>query len=346
MTTPCYDFNQLFTPPDNAPSQDPCSAPIVREGGFLDPTGRTTRVFRHSDHKFEWTRDEFKGWCASQAEEWEYDVECGAIGRSTDPDPWGRDHTPSGEPLRATFTAIFRRRADRHHPPGTPVDSDPDPGSETTTRAHQPILTAAHPAHPSSHAPLPLDQIRDAVQERMLDRRDGDTAEVYDLWADGGALARACGGELEVLFAAVDALVSGTRDWEWDGAGRSRWRRRIVWHGYAEQEREREPLTWPETVPVDEDSPQEEDEVSIENSAWENQESGEQFDWEAGVENGKPDFGWGRIVNDQMVIPGGDDWNRDAEGWGSPPPVRAELDGWGDWDEQQGGEIKLDAGGW
>ena len=335
MTTPCYDFNQLFTPPEDAPSQDgPRSSPIVREGGFLDPTGRTTRVFRHSDHKFEWTRDEFQSWCASQAEQWGYDVECRAIGRATDPDPWGRDVTPSGEPLRATFTAIFRRRADRHPAPATTrADSDPGPGP--CAHHHELVLATAHPAHPSSHRPLPRAHIRAAVQERLLARRDGPAGEVYDLWADD-AVARACGGALDALFAALDALVCETAtrgEWAWDGAGRSRWRRRIVWHGYAA--RERELPAWQETVPVDEeDGPQEEDEGSVEDSPWENGEAGEQLDWESGVENNKPDLGWG------------DDWNRDIEGWGSPPPVRAELDGWGDWDEQKVGEIKLDAGGW
>ena len=33
--------------------------------GFLDPTGRTERVFRHSDHKLEMTEQEFRDWCES-----------------------------------------------------------------------------------------------------------------------------------------------------------------------------------------------------------------------------------------------------------------------------------------
>ena len=374
ITTPCYDFNQLFTPP-GAPAH------TVRAGGFLDPTGRTARVFRHSDHKFEWTRAEFARWCAAQAAQWGYDVACGALGRAVDADPWGRDVAPpGGDPPRATLTAIFRRRADRHPPSATRVGSEPqsqsqshsepepEPGREPAPCAHHRVVDTAHPAHPASRAPLPHAQIRAALQAGLLARRDGPAGEVYDLWAGAGAdaaLARACGGQLEALFAAVDAAVAASdadtdtdtdaREWAWDGAGRSRWRRRIVWHGYAERARELElelelerarELEMPgEEGDGDgdgEDGPREDDEVSVgvEDSPWENTEAGEEFDWAAGVENGMPDVGWGPIGNDR------NEWDRDGEeGWGSPPPVRAELDGWGDWDEQQVGEIKLD-GGW
>jgi hypothetical protein len=341
MTTPCYDFNQLFTPPEDLSSQVPPHGnspihasypPIVREGGFLDPTGRTTRVFRHSDHKFEWTHDEFKNWCISQAEQWGYDVQYGGIGRAIDPDPWGRDFSPSGEPLRATFTAIFRRRDDRHQPPTTLLNS-------VTTTSHQLILDIEHPAHSSSNKPLSLDDIRGAMQECILDRCDGNSIEVYDLWGND-ALAVACGGSLETLFASVDTLVCKTSDWEWDGAGRSRWRRRIVWNGYTERQRE-----LPKEMgisPVEEDTSQEEVGVFSEESSWNNQEGGDQSVWETGVDNNSP----GLTLDDQEASPGGGAWNRDADGWGSPQRVQTELDDWGDWDEKQLGELKRDASVW
>jgi 3' terminal RNA ribose 2'-O-methyltransferase Hen1 len=44
------------------------------------PAGR----FRHSDHRFEWTREEFCAWCSRQCERFRYDVEYHAIG---DEDP-------------------------------------------------------------------------------------------------------------------------------------------------------------------------------------------------------------------------------------------------------------------
>jgi 3' terminal RNA ribose 2'-O-methyltransferase Hen1 len=40
--------------------------------------------FRHGDHRFEWTREEFRTWCARQCERFRYDVEYHAIG---DEDP-------------------------------------------------------------------------------------------------------------------------------------------------------------------------------------------------------------------------------------------------------------------
>ena len=46
VTTPSYTSSARFT----------ASARLV---GYPDPTGRTDRIFRHHDHKFEWTREEF-----------------------------------------------------------------------------------------------------------------------------------------------------------------------------------------------------------------------------------------------------------------------------------------------
>lgn len=40
--------------------------------------------FRHGDHRFEWTREEFRAWCARQCERFRYEVEFHAIG---DEDP-------------------------------------------------------------------------------------------------------------------------------------------------------------------------------------------------------------------------------------------------------------------
>ena len=356
LTTPCYDFNQLFTPPANLQPQDLSpdssvharSPPIVREGGFLDPTGRTTRVFRHSDHKFEWTRDEFTRWCTSQAEQWGYDVECGGLGRAMDADPWGRDlapHSADGgahpHPLRATSTAVFRRRADRAH-------AGPETNTTTTTTAHERILALAHAAHPASNRPKPPSEIRAAVQACLRSAGAG-AAEVADLWVDD-ALACACGGTLEALFAAVDGAGAGADECVWDGdeedgAGRSRWRRRIVWRGYAEWERERareqarEQEHLPTGVPLHEEG--EGDEVSLEDSPWANEDWPDQSDWGTRVDNSnsKADVGWNVVMDDRE---GGGDWNRDADAnsWGSP-----ELDGWGDWDEEQCGETSRNSSG-
>ncbi|PWN40424.1 hypothetical protein IE81DRAFT_222175 [Ceraceosorus guamensis] len=72
ITTPDYNFNLNFHPEwENATSQ---------AGGFPDPTGRTDRRFRHDDHKFEWTSQEFQHYCEGVASEHGYTVSFGGVG--------------------------------------------------------------------------------------------------------------------------------------------------------------------------------------------------------------------------------------------------------------------------
>ena len=54
-------------------------------------------TFRHSDHRFEWTREEFRAWCARQAERFGYSVEYSPI---------GDEHALTGPP---TQLALFSR---------------------------------------------------------------------------------------------------------------------------------------------------------------------------------------------------------------------------------------------
>ncbi|KAK0570136.1 hypothetical protein OC861_000278 [Tilletia horrida] len=67
LTTPNYAFNVHFPRTDTQPGVD-------------DPTGRTERKFRHPDHKFEWTTEEFREWCERAAERFGYEVEIGGLG--------------------------------------------------------------------------------------------------------------------------------------------------------------------------------------------------------------------------------------------------------------------------
>ncbi|KAG9102432.1 hypothetical protein FS749_000022 [Ceratobasidium sp. UAMH 11750] len=91
LTTPNYTFNARFHPPG------------VPRKGFPDPTGKTTRVFRHSDHKREWTVPEFTEWCREAADLHGYDVTLDGVGVPTEPDPFGR------ELGYASQTAVFVR---------------------------------------------------------------------------------------------------------------------------------------------------------------------------------------------------------------------------------------------
>ncbi|KAL7423523.1 hypothetical protein Q5752_001103 [Cryptotrichosporon argae] len=90
VTTPNFDFNAKFQRGEEL-------------RGFKDPTGRTARVFRHSDHKLEMTRDEFREWAQAAAADWGYSVELSGVGLSSSPSFY-----PDGEPVYASQTAVFR----------------------------------------------------------------------------------------------------------------------------------------------------------------------------------------------------------------------------------------------
>lgn len=53
--------------------------------------------FRHGDHRFEWTRSEFEGWCRAIGDRWGYDPELFGIGAAS---------TDHGQPTQG---AVFRR---------------------------------------------------------------------------------------------------------------------------------------------------------------------------------------------------------------------------------------------
>ncbi|UZJ54539.1 hypothetical protein CBS101457_003859 [Exobasidium rhododendri] len=91
LTTPNYGFNTRFG----------------SEKMLLDPTERTERLFRHSDHKFEWTAVEFRDWCKGAAQSYGYTVNAGGIGQGT----YSEELEKSNEDDRyATHTATFVRQ--------------------------------------------------------------------------------------------------------------------------------------------------------------------------------------------------------------------------------------------
>ena len=61
--------------------------------------GLAAGAFRHADHRFEWTREEFRAWCTHQAERFGYSVEYSPI---------GDEHPLTGPP---TQLALFSRTA-------------------------------------------------------------------------------------------------------------------------------------------------------------------------------------------------------------------------------------------
>ena len=189
VTTPSYTFNARFTSPD---------APKSARNGFLDPTGRTDRIFRHSDHKFEWTREEFETWCDETAAEWGYDVERTTIGRATDADPWGRDDALGG----ASSVAVFRRRSDTdskvREEKGRRIIRELSLSGEP----HQPLAVYQHGANPASMKPKSLAEIAACVKAKMEEFREA-FMRVEDVWFES-EIACMCGGWIELLLQAAE----------------------------------------------------------------------------------------------------------------------------------------------
>lgn len=189
ITTPSYDFNARFTAPD---------APAGTRKGFLDPTGRTDRIFRHSDHKFEWTVAEFSRWCTDVAEEWGYDVEISGVGKALEKDEWGRDETLGF----ASQVAAFSRR------PGEALERMREAKSSATLRKaqlreeHKLFATHQFTEHASSGKPATSSEIQ-AVVKRKIQYYRTPTLPVHDLWHEND-VSILCGGWLHLLLDAVE----------------------------------------------------------------------------------------------------------------------------------------------
>ncbi|KAJ3780104.1 hypothetical protein GGU10DRAFT_168104 [Lentinula aff. detonsa] len=212
ITTPSYSFNALFTSPNSDPS-------IRLRSGFSDPTGRTDRIFRHEDHQFEWTPEEFRQYCEKEAANWGYTVDVGDVGRAQEADAWGRDHEVGGASLVAIFRRIDdKRQVDREavekqarefvevlteqHSTSSSSDGAPQSALPSSPTVHRLLITHTHPAHPSAQNPLPIHSIGDIVKSRMEDLRES-FLRVEELWYEP-EVAQACGGWIELLIAAVE----------------------------------------------------------------------------------------------------------------------------------------------
>ncbi|EIW57435.1 uncharacterized protein TRAVEDRAFT_37905 [Trametes versicolor FP-101664 SS1] len=192
LTTPSYTFNARFTAPD---------APFEARSGWPDPTRRTKRIFRHHDHKFEWTVEEFTQWCNAVAEEWGYDVELGGVGKAEENDEWERDD----ELGWASQVAEFRRRegAEWAERRAKLVAGLGIPDQTEEHAGHKLLATHRHSAHEAAHRPQSLEAVGDLVVERMLRFRNT-TLPLREIWFQN-EVAVACGGWLDWLVRAVRA---------------------------------------------------------------------------------------------------------------------------------------------
>ncbi|KAH8100047.1 hypothetical protein BXZ70DRAFT_1000564 [Cristinia sonorae] len=191
ITTPSYTFNARFTPPDAPPSA---------RKGFLDPTGRTDRIFRHDDHKFEWTVQEFADWCRDVANQWDYEVEIGGVGLPTEADPYGRDAALG----YASQTAAFRRKEGEEFAQRRRSRCQELGLLQSMSRRPGHLQLANYHHTPSSFAKLPssLPVIADAVKQKMNEFRDG-AVPLRELWFEAD-ISLFCGGWVELLVAAVN----------------------------------------------------------------------------------------------------------------------------------------------
>jgi hypothetical protein len=188
VTTPSYGFNARFSPPGLTNTAT----------GFPDPTRRTNRVFRHHDHKFEWTIEEFQEWCEGIAHEWGYDVDTTTIGRAQEKDEWGRDEELGG----ASQVAVFRRLEGEAW--ATTREEKITSMKEISKSQKEHHLLRSH--HYEAHVRAGKRGLAEEIVKAVLDKFDEwEAAELRleEIWfvEEIGAM---CGGWFEVLIEAIE----------------------------------------------------------------------------------------------------------------------------------------------
>jgi small RNA 2'-O-methyltransferase len=187
LTTPSFNFNTRFR------------APGDEDWGCPDPTGRTTRSFRHPDHKFEWTVDECTEWCKAAAQEWGYEVTVDGVGRSITKDPWGRD----SDPIRASQAVTFRRReGDEWARKRAAKYAEWAAGRKDVVEPHELLATHRYDAHVGAEAPSPREDIVAAVKT-TIQNGGIPNVSIFELWRED-SVSTLCAGWLEVLVEALD----------------------------------------------------------------------------------------------------------------------------------------------
>ncbi|KAK0469578.1 uncharacterized protein EV420DRAFT_1495458 [Desarmillaria tabescens] len=330
VTTPSYTFNARFTSP-NAP-------PSVRKG-YPDPTGRTNRIFRHDDHKFEWTIQEFHEWCKETAERWGYEAHISDVGRATEKDEWGRDEELGGATLVTEFRRLSLADAERSHL----VDEARKMVESTQGQPHQLLAEHRHVAHPQARQPIPVAEIGKMVKAKMEEGREG-FMRFETLWYDKD-IGVACGGFTEVLINAIqecEGLVlkrEGT-----DDAEPSKWDR-DSWHIELIGGSKRPKMLWPameeaedtsfESVPPDWLPNEESYSDSSSDREW-GESTGAEGDvsWNNSEDDTQDEDDdhqkWGSQVHHWATDSGSRRWG--STSWGAPPPQHGSSGSTTGWD--------------
>jgi hypothetical protein len=338
VTTPSYTFNARFTSPD---------APKSARRGYPDPTGRTDRIFRHHDHKFEWTREEFTTWCEETAKEWGYSAQQTSIGRALDQDPWERDEELQG----ATSVVVFRRLLlgdmdnwERERKGRAFIQSL---GLDGTS--HETLAIHKHLAHATAMKPTSLEDIARKVKLKMEEYREG-FMRVEELWFEQ-EIAVMCGGWIEMLVRAVEECPDLVLRNEVDGVkrGRSMWSVELIGGvndaGFAEGDRSVDfiPQDWtPGEGPYD----------SFDEMSDVSESTGIEGDVSAGTsendsdDNSDEGTAWGSKQDGKQKQARNSCWPEAARSWGEVEPAwavpphsaKSSTAGW-DGDEDESGNI-------
>ncbi|KAG1775289.1 hypothetical protein EV702DRAFT_1199602 [Suillus placidus] len=188
VTTPSYGFNARFSPPGLTNTAT----------GFPDPTKRTDRVFRHHDHKFEWTIEEFREWCKGIAQEWGYDVDTTTIGRAQEKDEWGRDEELGG----ASQVAAFKRLEGEAWATTREEKSTQMKERSRSQKEHRLLETHHYDAHVRAGNRGSAEEITKAVLDKFEEWEEAQL-RLEEIWfvEEIGAM---CGGWFEVLIEAVE----------------------------------------------------------------------------------------------------------------------------------------------
>lgn len=197
LTTQNFDFNSKF--PDHGASCDDCE-----KRGFADPTGRTDRVFRHSDHKCEMTAKEFEEWAIGAAADWGYSVEVSGVGVSNKPSYYPTKDGEAPKPIYASQTAIFRVDtgvALRSPRSVRTVELPFMRGSHESAHPHRLAAKNIHAATVQRKAPLPPAQVADVVKAAWAGI-SVPTISLAELWGLEG-VATACSGSQRYLVGSL-----------------------------------------------------------------------------------------------------------------------------------------------
>ncbi|WAQ81527.1 hypothetical protein PtA15_1A869 [Puccinia triticina] len=209
ITTPNHEFNQYIDQYSSAETRS--------HHRFLDPTGATDRYFRDDDHKFEWTRDEFKTWCETIGSTYGYDYELSGCGsyvnyfiqsiNSIDPEtqplpPKSKLPVPeSPEGFFATQCVVFKRR---DQPRNVDNEKEKVPDVDPPKPAHKLIAVEEFGADDSVDKLSPRSAILDHVKQYLVAQGSA-RVRLRDLWLCDTGLDRLCAGRLiDLLLAFSD----------------------------------------------------------------------------------------------------------------------------------------------